>query len=846
MKEKFGNLFVKLIVLLLIFTGVIGLVLFFNKDDKSKEVYAQWSDAKLPVVYMNFEEGRINCLHGYTEQMDIRYMRDTVTPVPLDRTVNISVETFGSSVSDITYEVYSQDGSKLYIKKKLEDYDGTKSQFDASFTLEDIFDKATEYQLVLTVSTQDYREIYYYTRLRYYDDTNISGILKYVRDFSTQALSGEMANEYVYQLESDEKADNSSFGFVNIKSRYSHVRWGNLKPQLISDVNVSIKDFNQMTGSVMLEYRVSALDENDKTIELDVDEFFCVRYINSSYYLIAYERQANQEFNFTEDSINNTAIEFGIVADRYLPMNIKSKGRFNAFAADGELWGYDSGKNSAIKIFSFKQNKKDIRTQLDEHEFDILLADDDKVLFTVAGYMNSGFHEGECGLCFYNYDRKENSLSEVFFIPSKRPYEVVCREAGKMTYMSEKGVYYIVFNGCLYSIDFDGMEYVKITDGLREGGFCTDKKNGIIAWHEDGGLYEGTIIREMFLNDGSEFFVNADEGEYVRLLGFLDGDMIVGRTFISDVTESMGVVNYPMYKFEIINKEHKKETQYRPNGYYISGIVIENERIIVQRLLRSEDGSLVKANDDVLLKNWEEEDTGIKLASEIDDIRKKVYSLKLNSVSSSKKFSVIVPEIPGSSTSRLSLAAAEEKKNDERYYAYSCGHLEGITDSVTAAIALIYDDMGVVVDSSQRYIWTRANRSVEKTIQITRDYTADDESQTVAACLNTILSMQGKKTDAASQLERGRTSFEILNDALDNNALDLKGCILNQVIYYVNNNSPVMVYTGNNKAELIVGFVGSSQVKMYDPLRKEVYTIPWQQAENLFSANGNNYISFIK
>ena len=55
-----------------------------------------------------------------------------------------------------------------------------------------------------------------------------------------------------------------------------------------------------------------------------------------------------------------------------------------------------------------------------------------------------------------------------------------------------------------------------------------------------------------------------------------------------------------------------------------------------------------------------------------------------------------------------------------------------------------------------------------------------------------------------------------------------------------------MVYTGNNKAELIVGFVGSSQVKMYDPLRKEVYTIPWQQAENLFSANGNNYISFIK
>lgn len=839
---------VKIIVLAVIFAAVVAVAVVFNKDEEQEQVYAEWSDASLPVVNMNFEGERVNCLHGYTLEMEKSYMRDSITPISSDRNISMTIDTYGSKISGISYQVWSPDSEKLYVKKKCGDYDASADSFDVTFKLEDILSGTEEYQLVIVISTKDYKEIYYYTRIRYYDDTNISGILSYAKNFSSQALAGTLSNEMLYQLESDTSTDNTSFGYVNIKSTYNHVSWGDLSPQLNGDVNVTIKDFNQTIGSIMLEYEVTAENESGGTSVFDVDEFLCVQYVNNNYYLIAYERQAGERFEFSEDSISDNKIELGVVSGKNLPADVYVSGAYNVFAADGELWCYNSNSNSALRLFSFKESENDVRTLLDEHEYEVVSVDNDgNIQFTVAGYMNSGLHEGKCGVGFYKYTKETNTLNELFFIQSSRPYDVLKKETGTLSYMGENSMYYMTFGSSLYAVDFGGPEYVKITGRLNDGMYAVDEVNGIVAWQEQDEWSKCTSVRELFLDDSTEYTVEAEEGEYIRLLGFIDGDMIIGRAYSRDVVmEGSAVAEYPMYKFEIINRKHEKETEYNGNGLYISGITVENERLIINRQQKNEDGSFSDVAADVLLKNWESDEHAAKITSEIKDLRKRVYSVRLSSAATSKAFTVTEPELPGSVTGLLSLAASEESKEDVRYYAYSCGHLKGITVSVGDAINLVYDDMGVVVDSSLNYIWSRANRSARKQIMVSGGNPAETEGDTLAACVNIILNMEDKKVNVQKEFENGKSAYDILDSSLDNGALDLKGCLLNQVLYYVNNGSPVIVYTGKEKAELIVGYSGTSQVIMYDTMTQSTYTLTWQAAEELFNANGNVFLSYRK
>ncbi len=839
---------IKALVLILVFVGVVAAVLIINGDDEKQKTYAEWNEATLPVLYMNFEGERINRLYGYTIDMDMTYMRDTITPVASDRNMTLTVDTYESSIKDISYEVWSLDGEKLYVSKKCSDYNAELETFDVNISLEDIFEEATEYQLVINVSTTDYKKINYYTRIRYYNDTVIGGILGYVKNFSAQALADTMGNDLIYQLESDSSTDNTSFGYANIKSTFNHVSWGDLKPQLAGNVSVSINEFNEMTGSVTLEYEAKALNERNKEILIDVEEFFCIRYVNSTYYLIAYERVANERFEFNEERISSNNVEIGIVSGDYLPLEAASNGAYNVFVADGELWCFNSTRNNAVRVFSFKEEVNDVRTLLDDHKFQIVSVDSSgNIQFTVAGYMNSGIHEGKCGVGFYQYTSETNTLSEIFFMQSTRPYGVIAQDLGKLSFMGSNDMYYMVFGDSLFSVDFSGMEYVEIADGLSDTMYAVDGENGIAAWQEQDDWSKCTLVRQMFLTDGSEHTVKAEEGEFIRVLGFLDGDMVIGRAYAEDIIrEGVSVVNYPMYKLEIINKEYEIEAEYYKDGYYISGIIIDDERIIINRQVKTQEGSFSEAADDVLIKNWESEKKSSAITSRILNLRKRVYSLELPAIAISKEFSINYPEIPASAIENLSMAASEEKEQDNRYYAYSCGELTGVAETVGDAIGMIYDNMGIVVDSKQNYIWTRANRSPVRSIKVPAEFAATDEASTLAACVNTILSLEGKKTNAEKELGKGKSAYSILNSSLDNGALDLQGCILNQVLYYVDKGSPVMVYTGKDKVELIVGFYGSNTIIMYDTMLQNTYTLSWQDAENLFSSNGNVYLSYVR
>ena len=75
------NILVHVAVLTVIFIiSVIGFARWVNQTAPSTAQAMEYST--FPLVYMQNKGVNYNCLHGYAREMDVNYIRDTVTVLP--------------------------------------------------------------------------------------------------------------------------------------------------------------------------------------------------------------------------------------------------------------------------------------------------------------------------------------------------------------------------------------------------------------------------------------------------------------------------------------------------------------------------------------------------------------------------------------------------------------------------------------------------------------------------------------------------------------------------------------------------------------------------------------------
>ena len=75
--------------------------------------------------------------------------------------------------------------------------------------------------------------------------------------------------------------------------------------------------------------------------------------------------------------------------------------------------------------------------------------------------------------------------------------------------------------------------------------------------------------------------------------------------------------------------------------------------------------------------------------------------------------------------------------------------------------------------------------------------------------------------------------------------MNLKGCTLEQVLYFVSSNKAVIAMTGNNKAVVISGYTGSV-LYLYDPADGKRKTVSRSQYETIFKNAGNRFVSYME
>ena len=159
---------IKIIVCICVF--VITLFIGSNVYNQGNaDMTSEMSNASLPIVKMTREGEYFNTLHGLRQEVDGCFMRDTLTPLGENRSLSFTIDKYGNTIDELTFEVRSIDGTRLVEKTKVTDYQENDKSISASITIKDLIEQNTEYNWILLVTTQG-ETIRYYTRIMYSGD----------------------------------------------------------------------------------------------------------------------------------------------------------------------------------------------------------------------------------------------------------------------------------------------------------------------------------------------------------------------------------------------------------------------------------------------------------------------------------------------------------------------------------------------------------------------------------------------------------------------------------------------------------------------------------------------------
>ena len=181
-----------------------------------------------------------------------------------------------------------------------------------------------------------------------------------------------------------------------------------------------------------------------------------------------------------------------------------------------------------------------------------------------------------------------------------------------------------------------------------------------------------------------------------------------------------------------------------------------------------------------------------------------------------------------------------------RYYVYGRYGIDGTFTHEAEAINLAYNISGTVVNQNGDYIWKRTTRSTRNQIMaITEDEVTETEGS-LAICLDTILKYEGISRNTQRRLNQGDTVMDILeSDLQDYTILDLTGCSLDAVLYYVNKDIPVLATLEDGNAVLITGF-NELNIVVMDPVAGTLEKRGMNDSAEWLEENGNQFISYIR
>lgn len=769
----------------------------------------------LPRVSFEVEGRNVNTLAGYVSEMDITAMRDTITPVGADGILSMNLERYGEEIDSVRYAAYSLNGEYTYLEDAVEEVSEDAVSLNVSRAL---VDEIPEAVLKVTLVV-DGREVYYYTRIERSEELSVKECMNFADDFHGKTFDKNLAADLELYLEPDETSDNTTLQTVNIHSNLYHVHWGELAPEVSTDVEWSIKESNSVYTSLLAKYQVTCTGDTEEVETYNIREFFRVRCSEGEMYLLDYNRSMNQVFNGNKQVMDEDGILLGMT-DPDVAYEMNKKGTVISFVQERDLWTYDQASDELALVFSFANMEgNDVRSRNDEHEIRIISMDSNgSTTFAVYGYMNRGEHEGKVGVDVYYYDIEKNAVEEKAFIPSTKAFAIAEDELGKMVYYNQENqLLYVLAGGALYQVDLKNNDQEVLAENLEEGQYVVSEDGHLMAYQTDGDLNTAKAVQVLNLANQKSYTVEAKDGEAVRPLGFVLDDFVCGYLRAEDAGKTVaGEEVLPMYELEIRDTSNEVVKTYAQDGIFISDILVDSNLMTLNRVTKSGD-IYTGTSQDYITNNEERKDQNVKL--ETFTTERKEKQARFTFAEEIKELSPKILRPKQVMQDKPITIALDDKVKADKYYVYGVGKLIAVYDKAAYAIQKAEQMSGVVISSEQSYIWEKGNRDLV--------YYTDTE---------------------AFQKADGESSFEACTGYMEQygaKRIDLTGCSLSQVLYIINKGMPVIAMTDSSHAILVTGY-STENVTYVDPDSGEEHTVSYDEMNGIVAGSGNTFIGYVK
>lgn len=820
---------------------LIGAVANQGNTDMTVEM----GEATFPLIYMELDGEPVNCLHGYREPMDTANLRETVTPLSEGRGLAFRMQKFGAVIRGLSFEVRSTDGGRLIENTPLSDYTEQDDQIFCRFSVKDLIEPEEEYLLVLLAET-DGGTLRYYTRILQGEGYHAAEKLAFVRSFHQKTFDKKAAEDLTIYLESSAEGDNSSYSRVDIHSSFQQITWGGLHPQIVGTEILDLKDLSEQTAVCKMTYPVR-LSEGGQEWLFRVEEFYRIRYTEERMYLLDFERTMNQLLDEEGDIFFNDKIYLGIVRPD-LELEESDGGSVFAFVSEDRLYSYNAADNTFAVLYGFYDRAHfDERTLYNESDIRILNVEETgDVRFLVYGYMNRGRHEGEVGVQVLRYSALLNTVEEEVFLPYHDACDILRRDVERLSYIGQTDRLYLMLEGTIYSIALQEKTYEVIADGLGQDQLQVSGSGRMIAWQDGEDRYHAPSLQFMNLNTGSRSTIEAGSGRWILPLGFMGEDLIYGIARDVDVyQDSSGRTVFPMKTVQIENENNQVLKRYQQSDIYVMGCEIDQNQITLRRVRRSEEtGELIPETDDQIM-NSEAAKTGSNVLEDaVTERYETVMQIAVKGSGSMQNVKIQTPREVLFEGGRQ-IALQSDRSGPARYYVYG---MDGVADIETDAAAAIRkaEALSGVVTGPNGYVWRRGGRSVRNQIMAIEGTQMTEQKNALAVCLDTILNYEGTPRNTENMLSDGQSVVSILQSQMPGaDVLDLTGCSLDSVLYFVDQDIPVLAMLPEGDAVLLVGFNELNTVWM-DPRTGTVYKVGMNSSAAAFEEAGNQFVTYIR
>ncbi len=630
----------------------------FTSDNREKnEVRTDSSvsmagEKGLPYIEMLFEDSSVyNRLTGYQSDSFSKEGKGySLTVLPDDLRQRILISEPFDNVKGVSYQVRDISTGDLIEETEVEEIYETGGLTEAVLNIKNLISAKKEYNLQIKLEREIAPALIYNTRIEIFENPDdIKKAILFADDFISYSLSDDDTGYIESVIDTKTTTDSFNFATTELISPASLIMWKGLSPKNEERAIASLVSVDQDEVLITTSYAIGVGSESGGKERVIVNDVFTIDVDTEEEEktLKGFQRKAYETVSGNKLKIKEATVPLGFQADEDMQRIYSEGGQYVCFVNGGNLWricnGTGTEKTGFVRLFSFEregESEGEVRTDLTpliktdpdgnivscESGFGINIIsvkDNGDVTFAVYGAFPGGVHAGESGIGIYEYKSEKGVLSEILFVRTFKDMEAMKRFAAE-SYLNEYGEMFVTVDGADQKINVDDYSRETVTGTSADGNIFYSGDASVMAYSQSASEVPGMSDRIEIFDRDEEILsgISANEGEDLKILGFMEDDIVYGIAGESDHETTVGGVKNYFKRLIIADRYGNEIKSYGEKNEYYSDIKISGGSLQFTKV-KKENGEFTAGEQTGIVANNLYEDEPFVLHYESSEERRK-------------------------------------------------------------------------------------------------------------------------------------------------------------------------------------------------------------------------------